>query len=44
LRWGFTARIRRREKHWFDMGKIALFLHALHQNRTHHTAPTYQAY
>jgi hypothetical protein len=26
------------------MGEIALVLHALHEDRTHHTAPTYQAY
>ena len=38
-----AARVRRREKHRFDVGEIALFLHALHQDRTDHTAPTYQA-
>ncbi len=32
------------EKDRFDIGKIVLFTHALHQHRADHTAPTYQTY
>src|SRR5471032_2246671 len=39
-----AARIRSGEEHRFDLGEIALFLHALHQHRTDNAAPTYQAH
>jgi hypothetical protein len=43
LRRGFAAGIRSRKKHRFDLGEIALFLHSLQQDRTHHATPSYQA-
>jgi len=38
----FAARIRSREKYRFDVIEITLVLHALHQDRTHHSTPANQ--
>ena len=37
-----AACVRCREEHRLDMIEITLFLHALHQDRTHHATPTHQ--
>ena len=40
----FAARVGGGEKQRFDQTKVALGLHAVHQNGTHHAAPAYKSY
>src|SRR5258708_6924478 len=41
--WARSADLRRAEEHRIDMVEIPLLLHALHQHRSDHAAPTYQS-